>query len=206
MAVTLSTVKEFLDQMELKYDVREDDDYIITGFKTEHYLDKDGDKHLTVIIALLENGEYVKVLAPRAYSYKETEHLSALMKALLVMSYRTKLVQWEYDPSDGEVRAMIEFPLEDSTLTKKQLGRCIFGLVQLLDDYHDVFIHAVETGELDLNLEHNKQEEPSSQMQDLLETAVGELGEEGIVATLLEAMQRRKPDAKDGTGSSELPE
>ncbi len=43
------------------------------------------------------------------------------------------MLQWEYDPSDGEIRAIIEFPLEDSILTEKQFNRCLSGLIQIVD-------------------------------------------------------------------------
>jgi hypothetical protein len=44
------------------------------------------------------------------------------------------MLQWEYDPSDGEIRAIIEFPLEDSTLTERQFNRCLYSLVELVDE------------------------------------------------------------------------
>jgi hypothetical protein len=53
---------------------------------------------------------------------------------MLSISWETKMLQWEYDPSDGEIRAIIEFPLEDSILTEKQFNRCLHGLIQLVDN------------------------------------------------------------------------
>lgn len=44
------------------------------------------------------------------------------------------MLQWEYDPSDGEIRAIIEFPLEDAEMTERQFNRCLHGLVQLVDE------------------------------------------------------------------------
>ena len=45
-----------------------------------------------------------------------------------------KLLRFEYDPVDGEVRASIELPIEDGTITFKQFQRCLLGLVQLIDN------------------------------------------------------------------------
>jgi len=56
------------------------------------------------------------------------------LQTLLTISWETKMVQWEYDPSDGEVRAMIEFPLEDAPLTERQFWRCVHGLVRIVDE------------------------------------------------------------------------
>lgn len=44
------------------------------------------------------------------------------------------MLQWEYDPSDGEIRAIIEFPLEDAILTERQFNRCLDSLVELVDE------------------------------------------------------------------------
>jgi hypothetical protein len=53
---------------------------------------------------------------------------------MLCISWETKMLQWEYDPNDGEIRAIIEFPLEDSSLTEKQFNRCLSGLIQIIDN------------------------------------------------------------------------
>ncbi len=44
-----------------------------------------------------------------------------------------KLLRFEYDPTDGEVRAAIELPLEDAPLTERLFDRCLSGLIQLVD-------------------------------------------------------------------------
>jgi hypothetical protein len=72
--------------------------------------------------------------------------LGAVFRALLMISWRTKLIQFEFDEEDGEIRGMIEFPLEDSSLTQKQLIRCLNGMVQIIDEYHSVIDQAIRTG------------------------------------------------------------
>jgi hypothetical protein len=58
------------------------------------------------------------------------------------------MLQWEYDPSDGEIRAIIEFPLEDALLTERQFNRCLYSLVQLVDELALPRLQMVmETGE-----------------------------------------------------------
>jgi hypothetical protein len=64
----------------------------------------------------------------------------------LQISWETKMVQFEYDPDDGEVRAIIEFPIEDSTLTRKQLMRCIFGITGILEKHHEQIMDAMRSG------------------------------------------------------------
>jgi len=43
------------------------------------------------------------------------------------------MLRLEYDPTDGEIRASIELPLEDAPLTDRQFNRCLEGLVHLVD-------------------------------------------------------------------------
>ncbi len=38
------------------------------------------------------------------------------------------MLPWEYDPSDGEIRAIIEFPLDESFLTKQQFNHCLLQM------------------------------------------------------------------------------
>lgn len=70
----------------------------------------------------------------------------ALFQTLLQVSYMTKMIQFEYDIDQGDIWAMIEFPIEDSKLTKTQLQRCIISMVGVLDKYHDVIVDAIKHG------------------------------------------------------------
>ena len=65
---------------------------------------------------------------------------------LLGICWRTKLIKFEYDEQDGEIRALVEFPLEDAALTQKQFLRCLNGLVQIVDEYHPAIQSAIEGG------------------------------------------------------------
>jgi len=59
------------------------------------------------------------------------------------------MVQFEYDPDDGEIQAIVEFALEDSMLTRQQLMRTIYALTDALEEYHDA-VHDAITGGLPL--------------------------------------------------------
>lgn len=43
----------------------------------------------------------------------------------------------------------VEFPIEDGTITVKQLERCIKGLVGLIDDFYPILKRALDTGVVD---------------------------------------------------------
>ena len=67
------------------------------------------------------------------------------------------MLQWEYDPSDGEIRAIIEFPLEDAQLSERQFDRCFDGLVEMVSDWalprlKEVMAHGYDSGDDELVL------------------------------------------------------
>jgi hypothetical protein len=63
-----------------------------------------------------------------------------------MVQWKTKLIQFEFDARDGEVRPVIEFPLEDAPLTSKQLLRCLSGMTELVDKYHLVLMRVLDQG------------------------------------------------------------
>ncbi len=146
MGSTLTEISNFLEEEELNYHYNEEEDVIITGFSTKNYVDGDGDKHLGMVIKLEDNGEFLKIFTPSCYSVPNETNRAALMQTLLMVSWRTRMIQFEYDDSAGEIRAIIEFPLEDAILTHKQFMRAVQGLVQIVDRYHPVMHKALTEG------------------------------------------------------------
>jgi hypothetical protein len=149
MATSIQEIKGFLDEEKLQYDHDEGDIYIRTGFRTDHYENKDGRKSLRIIIELVENGQFIKFMAPHAYvmpKQASSFHKMALFQTLLQISWQTKMVQFEYDPDDGEIRANIEFPLMDAQLTRAQMSRCLMALANIIDDHHLQITDAINSG------------------------------------------------------------
>lgn len=159
MGSTLEQIGEFLATEDLNYRIDTDRDVIVTGFGTKNYIDDDGDKNLGMIIQLEENGEFLKIFTPKCYSILEETNRAALMQTLLMVSWKTKMIQFEYDDSDGEVRAIIEYPLEDANLTRRQLLRSVQSLVQIVDKYHPVMYKALREGVIEFEASENPLEE-----------------------------------------------
>ena len=143
MAATLKQIKGYLDKKGWKYRVEAEEHRLITGVYAEN-LDQ-----FLIVIQLDEDGEFFEIYAPRVLSnVKDHPHKTAILQTMLCISWETKMLQWEYDPSDGEIRAIIEFPLEDALLTERQFNRCLYSLVQLVDELALPRLRAVmETGE-----------------------------------------------------------
>jgi hypothetical protein len=147
LATTVGYISGFLDDRDIKHEI--DEDVVKAWFETEHYTDKDGDHGIFVVIALEEDGEYIKIVAPMVYQATDNPHLRQLFQVLLMVSWFTKLVQFEYDHTDGEIRAIVEFPLEDAPLTERQLLRSIQGLVAIVDEADSVIRSAMDHGIID---------------------------------------------------------
>jgi hypothetical protein len=129
MGATLQQIASYLDKSGWKYRVDEEESRILTGVYADNIED------FLIVVELDEDGDFFKLFAPRVLSgIQEHPYKGAILQTMLSISWETKMLQWEYDPSDGEIRAIIEFPLEDSTLTEKQFNRCLHGLVQIVDE------------------------------------------------------------------------
>jgi hypothetical protein len=120
-------------------------------FETDRYRNSEGAASLLVVCRIGEDGEYLEIFAPRAYEARNCRFKGALFAALLEVSFRTKSVQAEYDPSDGEIRFACDFPVEDATVTPRQLLRLLRNLLGVIEDFHPVLHHAFETGKVDMS-------------------------------------------------------
>lgn len=144
MAVDLVDISQYLDDLGWQYEIVEEEfSRIITQISTSTI-------QTTLLINLQEEGEYFELIAPHVLEHTDvanTPFKEALFQALLSINWETKFVQWEYDVCDKEIRATIEFPLEDSILTQRQFERCLFGLVQVLNDAVPRLLAVIETGQ-----------------------------------------------------------
>jgi hypothetical protein len=151
MPVEIEDVISFLENQQLKYNVFMESKKILTSFATRNYTNEKGEHHLIIIIALEENGEFFKIFAPKCYVYADEEFKKEVFQTLLMITWRSKMLTFEYDATDGEICASVEFPIEDSTLTQKQFLRAIFALVHVIDRYHSVIHKAITEGEVDFS-------------------------------------------------------
>lgn len=143
MGATLQQIATYLDNAGWKYRIEEEECRILTGVYAENV------ENFLIVVQLDEDGEFFELFAPRILGgVKDHPHKASILQTMLSISWETKMLQWEYDPSDGEIRAIIEFPLEDSILTERQFNRCLHGLVQIVDELAIPRLKAVmETGE-----------------------------------------------------------
>lgn len=156
MATTMAQIASILDDVDLNYVTDDDSDSILLGFGIDPematYRDKDGDPHLRVVVAVAEKGEFLNVFAPFAWSLDGCEHKAAVFEAFTLIQSRYKMLRFDYDPADGEVRPNVELPLEDATLTATQFHRVMHALIDGIGRFDPVIRKAMETGTVSLDL------------------------------------------------------
>jgi hypothetical protein len=152
MATTLKEIKKFLEDSGLHFNAFDEDDVITIGFSCDPeettFRDRDGDPCLQILLRLVESGEFLVVVAPFCWNLQNCPNRQAVCEALAIISGRFKMIRWDFDPSDGEVRPNIELALEDASLTAKQLQRAIAGILQVVRQYDRVITRVMETGEI----------------------------------------------------------
>lgn len=156
MATTIGEVRAILDASGLKYVADEESSSILIGFKLDAsrttYRDRDGDADLAIVIVVAEDGEFLALFAPECWSVAGCEHRAAVFEAVPLIQSQYKMLRFDYDPEDGELRPNIEIPLEDSAITTNQFHRAMHGLIHGIMRFDSVLRHAMETGDVRIDL------------------------------------------------------
>ena len=102
-------ITALLDAAHLNYGRVEE--RIRTGFATDVYEDPDGDNCLHLVIGLQEDGELLRILAPMAYRVPAKagpRRVAVVQRTLNQLNWESRIVQYEMDTEDGEIRLAIE--------------------------------------------------------------------------------------------------
>lgn len=178
MSITLSQLAEIAKQANLK--VHPEEDRYLWGHWTTEFFSHPGvdQKSLELHFFLDEDGEFLLIMSLPLYSLKDCPHKNQVLEALLSTMYLTKSVSYEYDPDDGEVRATIEMPIEDGTITPEQFRALCGLLVGTIDGSDSIIRHAMKTGKIDQSLEGKPLPDPEKQEINELLAKIG--GVEGL--------------------------
>ena len=150
MPVNLEQLEGFFVEAGLKYRL-EEAGHLLTGFATASYEHADGRAGVAVAVSVSEDGELVEFIAPGLYDARQCRDPGKLFQALLDISLRTKLVRFEHDPDDGEIRCTVSYPVEDGSLTRRQFRRMLEVIPRTIDRWHPVIRLAIEQGVVDLS-------------------------------------------------------
>lgn len=146
MATSVTEIASFLENQNIRHQIRPEYNDIITIIDTQNYQNEEGENILPIIISLEEQGRFIKIYAPNCYQYKESVHQQAFFQTLLTISFHTKMVQFECDYRDQDIHAMVEFPIEDSALTEEQVKRSLYAIIHVIEHYDSTIQTALKTG------------------------------------------------------------
>jgi hypothetical protein len=149
MSIKMERLESFLLSEHLKFRTHEDG-HLVVGFATQHYVSPGGLRGIAIAVRLSEQGEYLECIAPGLYNTQECRHPDAVLKLLLAITQRSKMIRFECDPTDGEVRCSIECPIEDGTVTRRQFVRMLKAMPELLDSWDAAIRAAMDTGGVQL--------------------------------------------------------
>ena len=145
MAIHNEQIESFFAEEGLKYRLQADGTFL-TGFATDSYERADGQKGIGVLVRVSEDGGSVEFVAPNLYSSLICQHREALFNTLLAIMMRARMIRYEHDPEDGEIRCSIEYPVINGTLTRLQFRRMLDCLASTIDRWDRVVRTAMRTG------------------------------------------------------------
>jgi hypothetical protein len=209
MPTSIEQIQGFLDEYSLNYRVDEEHDAILIGFgldpEATTFRDSDGDSGIQFVIRVLERGEFLAIFTPQAWNVDDCPHKAAVFEALASIQTQYKMLRFDYDPSDGEIRPNVELPLEDADLTSRQFHRLLHGMLHGVPRFDCVIRKAMETGTISFaGVKDQDGSDPPPPQVARLQRLAAEAG--GI-----EALERlacgcdAEPEAAPATGEASVP-
>ena len=149
MAINLEQLEACLVELGLKYRL-EEEGHAVIGFATRTYRHDDGRQGVAIAVSVTEEGEFLELTAPHLYDARKCRDPGRLYQCLLDITMRTRLVRFEHDPADGEIRCTVSFPVEDGSITRRQFRRLLEAIPRAIDRWHPVIRRAIDEGVVDL--------------------------------------------------------
>lgn len=164
MATSFKDLRKFMDESGLSYTADDEAGVIGVGFQSDPeettYRDLEGDPCVQLFVQIHENGEFLSVFAPLAWNLADCANVPAVCEALARIQSQMKLIRFDLG-DEGLLRPNIEIPLETAPLCVAQLQRGIAGVLLAIRRFDPVIRHAMETGEVDLDLARD--DEPTAE-------------------------------------------
>ena len=191
MATTFDDLKKFMDESGLHYDAHDEMEVIAVGFAAEpddttYRAPGTNEPGVQIIIRLVEDGEFVAVIAPQAWDLTSCEHRPAVCEAAARVCAKMKLIRFDLD-KENFLQPNVEIPLEKAAMCSDQLHRAIGAVLVAVREFDPVIRHAMNTGVVDFTLVNDERPTPAGDITQILE-----LGE---AAGGLDALERLLGDS-----------
>ena len=143
MPFTLATLQEAIDAVipdsveRSIYENKSGNDVCLLLFNgSPAYQDPQGENILRVFCTVMEDGELLQIGTPYFFHAESTKQLQEIISKLYDNESLERLTRFWADPEDGEVRAIMEVPIEDAVVDKTVIGNFISRyLIELIDAY-----------------------------------------------------------------------
>jgi len=177
MPVPVEAIQSYLMRAGLKFATNDEglNGQFILSFQTKRYTNPVGVKSLTLFVTVAEDGKYLEIAAVGMYFAKKAKSVGKLAEFLLGQNYTTKLLRWELDRTDHEVRATIEVAPVDGSITFDAFMRMLMLFPLLADSMHHDISKVMATAKLPTPTRIDKR------LQELVRRAGGVQGLERLV-------------------------
>lgn len=152
MSTTLKRIEECLRESNLMYVAHPEDNIVRVGFHSSPrettYRDRKGKPTIEIVIRLLEKGEFLALHAPECWNISRCLHKERILRKLIEIQSKFKMIRFD---TNGEVLdPNVEIPLEDNSITTKQLDRAIGAILQVVRQYDETISDTIREEELKL--------------------------------------------------------
>ena len=186
MPIATEAIQGFLMRAGMKFgmDDQGETGHFMLSFRTKRYKNPDGEKSLMMLITVGESGRYLEIAAMNMYNTSDAKSVGALAEYLLSQNYRNKIVRFELDRADGEIRAAAEAAPMHGSITFHAFMRMLSMFPALADQLHPTITKIQQTGRLP------RPDVRDKRLEDLVRRAGG--------VEALEALVRQKKEQADG--------
>lgn len=154
MAVTRQNIIDMLSDAGYKFKAEKDEREIflrIDGMKT--YRHRSGNDIAFIVIILYPKGNHIEIFTPACFAVpKEPQREALFFKACAILNWKSNLCKLKYDHLNGELEAIVDFPIADSIITQNQLVECIEALIYFLNISFPVLEKINQEGLMDMDL------------------------------------------------------
>jgi len=141
MKKIMKKVKKIFDAQEFNYKMK-NDSVLITGFGLKTYENMNGENHITMALRVDEEEQTIIFIIPQLYYYQGDN--KAVFTILLDKQRERKSLVYDYDPSDGEIRIIVEMPVKNKEQLEQDVMTMLERLLFNVDDIHPKIAAAIQ--------------------------------------------------------------
>lgn len=117
------------------------------GLPTRSYSGPDGVAGLHVVVDVLDDGRFVRVMAPGAFVVGEFRR-DLVVEACLRFQWAYRLVRIEFDHTTGELRPSVHLPVLDGFVTDEHLRTAVGAVGAACETLHELLEHVLTEGRI----------------------------------------------------------